>query len=371
MIEMVDLKSEYKLLSKQIETEISKVFSSGDYILGESVSIFEKSFAKYCGTKYAVATSSGTDALKLALLATGVSEVDEVITVSNSFIATSFAIHEIGATPIWIDIEPNSFNMDPEKIISAISEKTKAVLPVHLYGHCAKMDQILKIAREKGLLVIEDACQAHGSAYREKKAGSFGDAAAFSFYPSKNLGCYGDGGAVTTDNPIVYEKLIMLRNYGQSSKNQHDIFGYNCRLDSIQAAVLNVKLKHLEQWNQRRRKLASIYDELLSDNEYILTPPVAEASNSVYHQYVLQVPSDSRDNLMKHLKKHGISSAIHYPTPIHKQIVFKSFPHLPLPITEKLTSEILSLPIHPYLKDEDIQYVSKIINGYFQNEKSC
>lgn len=366
MINQIDLKTEYKLLSTEIEETVSKILSEGNFILGEQLEIFEKQFSKYCGCRYAVGVASGSDALKLALLAHDVGHGDEVITAPNSFIATSFAIHDVGATPVWIDIKLDNFNIDASLLTAAITPRTKAILPIHLYGHPADMDNILRVAHKYNIKVIEDACQAHGAMYKEKKVGSLGDAGAFSFYPSKNIGCCGDGGIVTTNDKNVYDRIKELRNYGQKEKNLHEVFGLNSRLDTIQAAILGIKLKHLDQWNMRRREIAATYSKLLRNIRQIKIPQSKIFVSHVFHQYVIRVPEETRNLFIAYLNKNGIPSAIHYPTPIHKQKPFQRYSIPELSISEKASGQIVSLPIHPYLKNDEVEYTAEKIIDFFK-----
>jgi len=362
-VPFVDLKAQYASISQEIDAVVTDVIRRGAFILGPELRSFEAAFAEFCQTQYAVGVDCGTSALEMALRAFGVGPGDEVITTANTYIATAFAASHTGATPVLVDIDPETYNMDPAAFARAITPRTKAVIPVHLYGQPADMDPILEIARAKNLVVIEDACQAHGARYKGHRLGGLGDAAAFSFYPAKNLGAYGDGGMVVTSNPQVAETLRMLRNEGQSEKYYHDIKGYNCLLDNIQAAALQVKLKRLEGWNQRRREHAALYDRLLQDSG-VLTPHVAPYAEHVYHLYVIRTPK--RDALRAYLGERGISTGIHYPIPIHLQ---KAYPDLgyrrgDFPFTEEYSQQILSLPMFPELTDDMIEYVAEVIKDF-------
>jgi len=359
MIPFIDLKREYAEICEELTQAVQRVLKSGWFILGEEVKKFEEEFSKYIGVKYGVGVNSGSDALFLALKALGIGKGDEVITVSHTFISTVDAIVRNGAKPVFVDIEPDTYCIDATKIEEAITNKTKAILPVHLYGHPADMDQIMEIAKKYNLFVIEDACQAHGAEYKGKKVGSIGDLGCFSFYPIKNLGAYGDGGMIVTNNEEIAEKLKMLRNYGQSEKYHHDFVGVNSRLDEIQAAILRVKLKHLDEWNERRRKVAKLYNELLEDSE-IVTPIEKEYAKHVYHLYVVRCKD--RDVLQQQLLKNGIQTQIHYPIPIHKQKAYLNLGfNFYLSVTEEICNEILSLPMHPWLNNEEVLSITEVI----------
>lgn len=365
-IPLVDLKVQYQNIKSEVNSAIKGVLESTHYILGEKVKRFEKKFAKFTDSKYAVGVSSGLSALELGMRALGIGPDDEVITPVNSFIASSSAISFTGATPILLDCEEDSFNMDPDKIEEKITKRTKAIMPVHLYGRPANMDKILKIAKRHKLFVIEDACQAHGASLNNKKMGSIGDIAAFSFYPAKNLGAYGDGGAITTNNKKFADKIKQMRNYGQTQKYHHDYLAWNSRLDTIQASVLIIKLKYIDKWNKARRKNAQIYNKLLK-NLPIITPEIPVDSNHVFHLYVIRFTK--RDDLAKYLNSKGISTGLHYPIPIHLQKAYIDLGYKKgdFPVAEKLASEILSLPMYPELKESDIEYIAKEVKNYFKN----
>jgi len=354
-INFVDLGRQYKNIQDEIKEAIEGVMERCDFILGSEVGRFEKDFARFCQTKFCVGVDSGTSALKLALEACCIGKGDEVITVPNTFIATALAISEAGAKPVFVEINQDSYNIDTSKIESKITKKTKAILPVHLYGQMADMDPIMEIAEKHNLKVIEDACQAHGSVYKNKKAGSIGHVGCFSFYPGKNLGAYGDAGAITTNDPEITEKIQMLRNYGQKQKYHHLAKGMNHRLDTIQAAVLNVKLKYLEKWNEARKKLALLYNKKLDG--IVITPKEMNYGKHVYHLYVIRVTE--RDRLLEHLKSKGIAAGIHYPIPIHLQKAYSDFAikEGSFPLTEDYSKKIISLPIFPELTEEEVDYV--------------
>jgi len=362
-VPFVDLKAQYTTISVEIEEAIAQVLENTDFILGGAVEQFEHEFANYSEAKYAVGVDSGTSALEMALLAYGIGPGDEVITAANTFIATVLAISYVGATPILVDVDAQTYNLDVSLLEKAVSKRTKAIIPVHLYGQPANMGPILKIASEHGLIVIEDACQAHGARYKGKRAGSLGDASAFSFYPGKNLGGYGDGGMVVTNNEVAAEKLKMLRNYGQKEKYHHEMKGFNRRLDTIQAAILQVKLKYLDDWNTARRRHALQYNHLFEDT-HVEIPMEAENIQSIYHLYVIQV--DDRDRLKAHLQQQGISSGIHYPIPIHLQPAYRNLGYAlgEFPITERAASRILSLPMYAELTSTMVEYVAEMIKNY-------
>ena len=362
-VPFVDLKSQYQKISSEINNAISYVFEKSDFILGEKVRKFEEEFCQYLGGGSAVGVNSGTDALYLSLLACGISSGDEVITVSHTFIATYLAIVQTGATPILIDINPSTFNIDPNKIEAKITDKTKAIMPVHLYGYPANMAHIAELAEKYNLFVIEDACQAHGSKINGKKTGLFGDFGCFSFYPTKNLGAYGDGGVIVARTEMQAKKLRALRNYGQSKKYHHDMFGLNSRMDEMQAAILGVKLRHLDGWNDARRNIAKTYLERIQ-SDYVSCSAVPKGIDHVYHLFV--VISRYRDQLQKFLAERGIHTQIHYPIPVHLQKCFinRSDKEIKLPITEKICRSILSLPIYPELKQETVEYVIRAVNAF-------
>lgn len=362
-IPFVDLKSQYETIKDEVNQAIGGVLTRTDFILGQAVTDFEENFAQYCEVSHAVGVDSGYSALELILRAYEIGPGDEVITAANTFVATALAISTVGAKPVLVDADPDTYNLDPTQLEAAITKKTRAILPVHLYGHPADMDSILSVAHTHNLLVFEDACQAHGARYKGRRAGSLGDAAAFSFYPGKNLGAYGDGGAVVTNNPAVAHRVRLLRNLGQRAKYDHQIKGYNHRLDTLQAAVLGVKLPYMDQWNASRRQAAALYDELLADLP-IISPPVANWAEPVYHLYVVRL--ENRDALQTHLTEAGIASGMHYPVPIHMQASYQELGYKQgdFPVTEKLAGEILSLPIFPELNSEKVHYVVSAIREF-------
>jgi dTDP-4-amino-4,6-dideoxygalactose transaminase len=348
LIPFLDLKAQYRQIKPDIDAAVARVVSSGHFVLGPEVTAFERRFAEYCRTSHCLAVNSGTSALHLALLAAGVGPGDEVITVSMTFVATTAAILYSGAKPVFVDVDPVTWTMDPGLIEAAITPRTKAILPVHLHGLMAEMDSIMSIARRHGLVVIEDAAQAHGAEYRGRRAGSIGDLGCFSFYPGKNLGAFGEGGAVVTDQPEFARRVSLLRDWGQEAKYDHVIAGYNYRMDEIQSAVLNVKLDYIERWTEARRSLAERYNELLSELPFARPQPPRH-SRHVYHVYSVRL--QRRDEALAILRDAGIGAGIHYPIPVHLQ---KAYAELgcragDLPVTENLANEFLSLPIYPEL----------------------
>lgn len=359
-IPFVDLKAQYRTIEQEVNAAVAAVLQNADFILGEAVDQFEDEFADYCNSAYAVGVDSGYSALELILRAYGVGPGDEVITAANTFIATALSISNCGATPVFVDADPHTYNLDPAKLEAAITPATKAIMPVHLYGQPADMDPILTIARNHGLKVIEDAAQGHGGRYKGRIVGSLGDAAAFSFYPGKNLGAYGDGGAVVTNDPALADQIRLLRNLGQRVKYQHEIKGFNRRLDTMQAAVLRVKLRYLDQWNGARRRVAAAYAQLLHGLP-ITTPYLPTDVEHVYHLYVIR--AQNRDDLQRFLTKRGIATGLHYPTPIHLQPAYAELGYGPtdFPVTEALSQEILSLPIYSELSDDAVQYIVESI----------
>ena len=361
-----NLKRQYEQLREQIDAATREVYESGWFILGSQVQNFEAKFAEYCGANYAVGVGSGTEALHLALIACGVRPGDEVITVSNTCVPTLSAVSFAGAVPVFVDIDETTFTINPSLIEARITPKTKAILPVHLYGQCADMDPILEIARQYGLVVVEDCAQAHGSQYKGRMAGTMGDAGAFSFYPSKNLGAFGDAGLVLTNHETIAETLIKLRNYGQEKRYYHSIKGFNSRLDELQAAILKTKLPYLDTWNQRRREIARRYQEAFSQVG-LCCPLEARDRFHTYHLYVLRVPQ--RDRFQKLLEEKAIATIVHYPIPVHLQEAYAEcrVQSKYLPLTEQLAGEIISLPLYPELTDEEVDYIIQtVLAGYQQ-----
>lgn len=365
MIPFVDLKTQYGSIKDEINEAVMRTLDSGQFVLGSEVAAFEKEFAEFCGTSHAVAVNSGTSALHLALLAAGIGPGDEVITVSFTFVATTAAILYTGATPVFVDIDPLSYTMDVSRIEERITGRTKAVLPVHIHGQPADMDPIVAIARRHGLIVIEDAAQAHGAEYKGKKAGGIGDMGCFSFYPGKNLGAYGEGGIVVTNSPAYDRTIRMLRDWGQAEKYHHVLRGFNYRMEGIQGAILRVKLRYLEQWTALRKERAEMYGRLL-EGAGMRMPVAVPSTEHVYHVYAIRAAD--RDGLQKHLQENQVQTNIHYPVPVHLQKAYaiNGYREGDLPVTEQVSRETLSLPMYPELSTEQQTFVAgKIIS--FQN----
>jgi dTDP-4-amino-4,6-dideoxygalactose transaminase len=355
-----DLAEQYAGLREEILEAIDRVCRKTSFILGEEVERFEQEFAKYCEVKHCVGLNSGTSALHLALLSAGIGAGDEVITTSNTFIATVEAISYTGATPVFVDIDPETANIDAARIESAISNKTRAIIPVHLYGRPVDLDSIIEIASRYKLLVIEDACQAHGARYHGKRVGGFGYAAAFSFYPGKNLGAYGEGGALTTNDDEVAKLVRSLRSHGESTRYLHKYIGYNYRMDGLQAAVLNVKLRHLEEWTAKRQTCAELYRRLLNGANVGLPQDSPDAEN-VYHLFVAYV--DDRDQVREELRKAGVQTAVHYPKPVHLQDAFSHLGYQAgsLPFTELACERVLSMPLFPEMSMEQVRFAAEAL----------
>ncbi|MFZ0733119.1 MAG: DegT/DnrJ/EryC1/StrS family aminotransferase [Candidatus Sulfotelmatobacter sp.] len=358
----LDLKAQYRSIKSEIDAAVAGVLDSCQFILGNEVATFEQEFAKYCGASECIALNSGTSALHLALLAAGVGAGDEVITVPFTFVASVAAVIYTGARPVLVDIDPRSFTMDPGAIESAITPRTKVILPVHLYGQTADMDPIIEIARRHNLIVIEDAAQAHGAKYKGRPAGGIGDIGCFSFYPAKNLGAYGEGGAVTTNNPEYAKTVRMLRDWGQDGKYHHVLRGFNYRMEGFQGAILRVKLRHLERWTERRRVIAQTYNQMLADMN-IETPAEMPWARHVYHVYSLR--SKERDPLQAALQAEGIQTAIHYSLPAHLQPAYADLGYSKgdLPESEKAAEEVLALPVYPELTDAQVRLVSQALEN--------
>lgn len=361
-----NLNRDHEEIKEVLFEKFKEVLSQGEYILGKEVSAFEEAFSTYIGVKYTIGVGSGTDALKIGALACGLEKGEKFITTPNTYISTTMALTIHGLIPVFCDIELTTYNLDPNMLEDILKRERgiKLCIPVHLYGHPCMMDEILKICNRYGIMVMEDACQAHGALYKEKKVGSLGDLAAFSFYPTKNLGCYGDGGAITTNSEKIYKKAQMLRIYGQSSKHVHEIEGFNSRLDEVQAALLSIKLKNLDAWNKKRRHIAWLYRKELEDTPVIL-PSEAEWAYHVYHLYAIRVKE--RDRLMNYLKENGITTLVHYPTPIHLQSVYKNLGYKrgAYPKSEEVANQILSLPMFPSMKEEEVLYVCGHIREFY------
>lgn len=361
MIPMVDLKTQYLRIQEEIDSAIKGVLESTAFIMGPNVVAFEKEAAAYLGVPHAIGCASGTDALHLALKAAGVGPGDEVITSAFTFIATAEAICNTGAKPVFVDIDPRTFNITPETIAPAITSRTRAIMPVHLFGQPADLEGIGKLTEQAGLLLIEDCAQSFGATVNQRQTGSFGIAAGFSFFPSKNLGAYGDGGLVTSTDSEVAGKIAMLRNHGSKVRYYHDLVGYNSRLDELQAAILRVKLRHIDQFNSGRRRAAHLYSQLLSELG-VETPHEDGLGNHVYHQYTIL--TDHRDAIMTALQQEGIASAVYYPVPLHRQHVFQpDYGSVSLPVTEAVTKRCMSLPIYPELEEASIRKIVGIIGA--------
>jgi len=351
-----DLKREYFSIKTEIDAKIKEVIDNTAFIKGKFLKEFEEEFASFCGVKYAIGTSSGTTAIHLALVGAGVKPEDEVITVPNTFIATVEPIFHLGAKPVFVEVDEKTSNMNPDNLEKAITDKTRAIIVVHLYGQPAEMDRINEIAKKHNVKVIEDSAQAVAAEYKDKKAGNLADIGCFSFYPGKNLGCYGDGGMVTTNDEKIAEYLKKYLDHGRATKYEHEFIGHNFRLDALQAAVLSVKLKHIEQWSEKRRSVIGIYNKFLSDNSDIVIPYEPDYVKAVYHLYVVRVKN--RDMIREKLAERGVSTGIHYPVPLHRQPALKDsdYQKEDFSVTETLASEILSLPVFPFMTADEIMY---------------
>ncbi len=366
-IPSLDLQRQYKTIQDEIHKAVAEVIDSQSFVLGPFVESFEHSIAQYCCTKHAIGVSSGTDAILLALMACNVKHGDEVITTPFTFFATAGSIARLGATPVFVDIDPATYNIDVGKIASAVNKKTKAILPVHLYGQCADMDAIMKIARDNGLMVIEDAAQAIGAVYKGRNAGTLGNIGCFSFYPTKNLGGYGDGGLVTTDDDELSGLMKILRVHGSEPKYYHSFIGINGRLDALQAAILSVKLKYLNGWSERRRQVAAYYSGHLSGLPVRL-PKIESYNTHIFHQYVIATPQ--RDELMRYLRQEGIETAIYYPVSLHLQKCFGylGYKEGDLPESEKASRETVALPIFPEITTKEQDYVIGHVRKFFKGQ---
>ena len=357
-IPMVDLKGQYESLKSEIDAAMLQALGETRFILGPNVQAFEQEAAEYLGVNNAIGCASGTDALHLALLAAGIGEGDEVITTAFTFIATAEAIRYVGATPVFVDIDPVTLNIDVSKIRDAITDNTRAIIPVHLFGQAADMDEIKALAEEFDLKIVEDCAQSFGSQYRGTQTGAIGELGAFSFFPSKNLGCYGDGGLVTTQSDELAAQLKIYRNHGSSRQYHHDVIGYNSRLDELQAVILRIKLKHIDDYNRNRRRVAETYNRLLADSP-IETPVIPDDRDHVFHQYT--VLSDDREAIKQHVLDQQIACAVYYPVPLHQQQAFADAPAVSLPVTEKVAQRCLSFPVFPEMTEEQVTTVCKAI----------
>jgi len=362
-IPLVDLKAQYASIRPDIDSAIQRVLDNTTFIMGEEVACFEAAFARFVGAKGAVGVGSGTSALQLAMLACGIGPGDEVITSAHTFMATAEGVSQTGAKPVFVDIDPRTYNLDPDQVESAVTSRTRAILPVHLYGQAAKLDPLFETARRKNLWLIEDAAQAHGAEYKNLRCGSIGHMACFSFYPGKNLGAYGDAGAVTSNDETLLEKVRKLRDHGATTKYEHDEIGWCERLDALQAAVLAVKLPHLEQWTEARRSHARLYNELLAGYE-VVTPYELPEARHVYHLYVIR--TGRRDDLVAFLKGKGVEAGIHYPIPLHRQPAYvkQGYSDVRLPMSEQAAAEVLSLPMYPELTEAQIGYVTDAVKEF-------
>ncbi|MDQ1589663.1 MAG: hypothetical protein QOG71_290 [Pyrinomonadaceae bacterium] len=394
MIPFVDLQAQYRSIKREVDEAIGRVVESAAFILGREVEAFEAAFAEYLGARFCVGVNSGTAAVQLAVTACGVTAGDEVLVPANTFFATAEAVSTAGATPVFVDADPVSYTIDPTKIEAAITERTRAIIPVHLYGQSADLDPIFEIAARHNLSVIEDAAQAHGSLYKGRRVGALGRANCFSFYPGKNLGAYGEGGAVVTDDAEVARRVRLLRDHGSEQKYRHDIIGYNFRLEGIQGAVLNVKLKHLDHWNELRRAHAARYHELLSDasnvegsagdveesgvgkgdrdsGSALTLPQELPYARHIYHLYVVQ--SDERDALQQHLAAAGVQTGVHYPVPVHLQPAYASLGHRAgdFPQAEHQAARVLSLPMFPELTGAQVERVAAAVRSFAGSQLSA
>ncbi|MBM4165801.1 MAG: DegT/DnrJ/EryC1/StrS family aminotransferase [Ignavibacteria bacterium] len=363
-LHLVDVVGQYKKIKHEIDEAVLRVVESGQYILGKDVSEFENNCARYLNVKHAIGCASGTDALQIAMMALGIGKDDEVITTSFTFVATVETIALIGANPVYVDVEEDSFNINVSQIEKAITKKTKAIIPVHLFGQSVDMQPLLEIAKKYSLFVIEDMCQAIGAEYTGEKVGTFGDISCTSFFPSKNLGAFGDGGMLFTNNDLLAEKMRMIGNHGSKVRYYHELLGVNSRLDTMQAAILDVKLKYLDEWNNKRRIASANYNKLFA-NSTIKTPTEKSFAKHIYHQYTIRVPK--RDELAEYLKAKKIPFGVYYPIPLHQQQAFSHFVEkdFHLPITEKIVNEVISLPMHTELMMEMQEYIAKTILEFY------
>jgi dTDP-4-amino-4,6-dideoxygalactose transaminase len=364
-VPLLDTVAQYASLKEEIQQAMNQVLESGSYIMGPAVKQFEEAVAKYCGVKHAIGVANGTDALLLTLDALGIGNGDEVITSPFTFFASAEVISQVGAVPVFIDIEPDTYNIDSAKLEAAITPKTKAIMPVHIFGQPVQMDVVMELAKKYGLHVIEDACQAMGSAHRHRPIGSIGTAGCFSFFPTKNLGGFGDGGMIITNDDELAGKIRILRVHGSNPKYYHSMIGYNSRLDSLQAAMLKVKLPHLDDWNRKRRQKALVYTAELRTTPLQL-PVESDDMYPIYHLYIIQ--TEHRDALLQHLSNHGVSSGIYYPVPLHRQEVYQSLGYEPgrLPVAEQAALGTMALPLYPEMTEDDQAYVIAVVHDFFE-----
>ena len=367
-VPFLDLKSQYKGIKNEVNIAIQNVLNDTAFAGGPYVASFEKNFAEYCGVDYGIGVSSGTSALWLALKALGIGEGDEVITVPNTFIATTEAISMTGAKPVFVDVDPVTFLMNPIEARLAVTSRTKAIIPVHLFGQMVNMDPIMELAKVHKLAVIEDASQAHGAEYKGKKAGSIGHVGCFSLYPGKNLGAYGEAGIIVTNSQMIAERTKMLRDHGQPQKYVHSVEGWNARMDGIQGAILDVKLEKLSKWNEQRREKAILYTKYLKEVKGVQLPRTARSNKHVYHVFAIRVKN--RDDLMANLQANGIGCGVHYPIPLHLQDAYRTLKHKvgDFPVAEETASEFVSLPIYPELTEKQIQYVASTVKEFLMEK---
>lgn len=362
-VPFVDFSKQYQEIKNEIEPGLKKIFEAGNFILGKEEKDFENEFASFCESKYAVGVNSGTDALYLALASLGIKEGDEVILPPFTFIATALCVSYCRAKPVFVDIEPDTYNLDPKKLRQAITPKTKAIIVVHIYGQSAQMDEIIKIAKEHHIKVIEDAAQAHGARYKGKKIGSLGDVACFSFYPTKSLGAFGDGGMIVTSNEQIYKNSLMLRDYGREGRYEHKIKGHNSRLDTVQAVILSAKLRRLDSWNLLRAKAADVYRRQLGQVKGVVIPAVKSDRTHIYQTYAVRLKN--RDKVLDVMKEKKIGVLIHYPIPVHLQEAYQELGHKKgdFPVSEEISAEILSLPMFPHITEEQLTAVSDALKA--------
>jgi dTDP-4-amino-4,6-dideoxygalactose transaminase len=367
IIPLVDLKAQYLTIKPEIDAAIQRTIDNASFILGSEVLEFEKEFAQFIGSKYAVGVASGTAAIQLALMACGIGPGDEVITTALSFFATAEAITNAGARPVFVDIDPKTYNIDPDQVEDAITEKTRVILPVHLYGQPCDLDALFEIANRRNIYLVEDAAQAHAAEYKGMRCGSIGHLACFSYYPGKNLGAYGDAGAVTGSDEVLIQKVRKLRDHGRVSKYEHDEIGFGERMDALQAGILRAKLPHLIDWTNKRKMNADAYRKLLSQGEIILPFELPGVVHN-YHQFVIKITN--RDKLLAHLKSQGIEAGIHYPIPLHHQPAYMKlgYGNIRMPISESVVKNILSLPMYPELPMKSIDYICRVIKEFIRSD---